>query len=395
VKTSVRGRTGRLLLISVPAAAVTLIVAAVLVEVWVRVTWDPFKGRPGFFVSDAARLEKLGANYDGWFAGVPVKTNGLGFRDTRDYGLEKGPRSFRILVLGDSVTFGHGSLFEHTYPFLLEQRLERWRPDLDWQVWNLGIPGYNSAQELAYLLDVGPRFRPDLVVVGFYENDILGNGAIHQPSWTEVTLSRFGNAVRTHWYSTEWYRRGFEQLRLMLFAPAAERRLLASAPRQEDLFAVPSQVASLPEQALTNPTPMSPDERAAGCPGPPMEVFSPKTYEQMPGFPDWLGVITHFGQMRRERGYRIVFFLNSAMRLCGTRDVFDTRPSKPLDDYLLGILSKDMPAVSSHDALAAFRPSQMPLAGGHSIGNSNAVKADVLFEFLRTRVLTALPDRIP
>ena len=62
------------------------------------------------------RGQRLAPNYDGWFAGVPVHINGLGFRDARDYALEKGPNTFRILVLGDSVTFGHGSVDEHTYP---------------------------------------------------------------------------------------------------------------------------------------------------------------------------------------------------------------------------------------------------------------------------------------
>ena len=31
------------------------------------------------------------------------------------------------------------------------------------------MPGYNTSQELAHLLEVGPRFQPDLVVVGFFE----------------------------------------------------------------------------------------------------------------------------------------------------------------------------------------------------------------------------------
>jgi hypothetical protein len=37
-----------------------------------------------------------------------------------------------------------------------------------------------------------------------------------------------------------------------------------------------------------------------------------------------------------------------------------------------------------------MRPSQMPNAAGHSIGNANVVKANVLFEFLRGSVLPAL-----
>ena len=87
-----------------------------------RLTWDPHKGRPGFFLSDATRGQRLAAGYDGWFAGVPVHINSLELRDAREYDLAKKPNTFRILVLGDSVTFGHGSV--HTYPELLEARLK-------------------------------------------------------------------------------------------------------------------------------------------------------------------------------------------------------------------------------------------------------------------------------
>ena len=82
--------------------------------------------------------------------------------------LDKPPDTFRILVLGDSVTFGHGTLDDTTYPYLLEQRLRGWRPDVNWEVWNLGVPGYNTRQELAYLKEIGPRAQPDLVMVGFF-----------------------------------------------------------------------------------------------------------------------------------------------------------------------------------------------------------------------------------
>ena len=148
---------------------------AAAVEVWVRATWDPRKGRPGFFLSDPVRGQRLAPNYDGWFAGVPVHINSLGCATRASTQLAKGPNTFRILVLGDSVTFGHGSVYEHTYPFLLEQRLKAWRPDVDWQVWNAAVPGYNTSQELAHLLEVGDRFQPDLVIVGFFDNDLIDN----------------------------------------------------------------------------------------------------------------------------------------------------------------------------------------------------------------------------
>ena len=56
---------------------------------WVRLRWDDTRGTPGFFLTDAARGQRLAPGYDGWFAGVPVRINSLGFRDRRDYTLEK------------------------------------------------------------------------------------------------------------------------------------------------------------------------------------------------------------------------------------------------------------------------------------------------------------------
>jgi hypothetical protein len=42
--------------------------------------------------------------------------------------------------------------------------------------------------------------------------------------------------------------------------------------------------------------------------------------------------------------------------------------------------------VSCYDAFLHMRPSQMPNASAHAIGNANVVKAEVLFEFVRNQV---------
>ena len=57
---------------------------------------------------------------------------------------------------------------------------------------------------------------------------------------------------------------------------------------------------------------------------------------------------------------------------------------------LLEVLGRDTPAVSSWHEFLYYRPSQMPGAGGHSLGNANVVKAQALFGFLRDRVLPPL-----
>jgi hypothetical protein len=64
------------------------------IEIWVRATWNPENGRPGFFLSDPVRGQRLAAGYDGWFAGVPVHINSLELHDDREYDLAKTPRTF-------------------------------------------------------------------------------------------------------------------------------------------------------------------------------------------------------------------------------------------------------------------------------------------------------------
>jgi hypothetical protein len=379
----------RLLTVAIPALALGCVVGAMAVEAWVRLSWDPTRGRPGFTVADPVRLEKLAANYDGWFAGVPVRTNALGFRDDREYSLEKAPGAFRIIILGDSVTFGHGSVYEHTYPRLLEDRLNAWKPRVNWQVWNLGVPGYNTSQELAYLREVGQAYRPDLVIVGFYGNDVVDNREVTQATRTAIASAVVKTWLKRHLYSFEFYKRAALTLQYSLRASPAERATLENLAAQDRLLARPSEVSGSKEQQLTSPQPMPNAERAAHpCKGkeePWMQLLL-----RTPGLDVWKDAVARLQRLSRESTYRIVFFINHAPDFCTTDDVFDTRTTKLVDDFFLRVMSDGTPAVSTHDEFAKYRPSQMPEAGGHSLGNSNALKADVLFAFLRDRVLPAL-----
>ncbi len=376
----------RFVTVTIPTALVAILAIVAGVEAWTRTHWDAHRGRPGLFLSDPVRVERFAPGYDGWFAGVPVHINALGFRDPRDYELRKGPRTVRILILGDSVTFGHGSIYEHTYPFLAEQRLRRWRGDVDWQVWNLAVPGYNTAQELAQLVEVGPRFTPDQVVVGFYMNDVSGNEIVRAASWRARISSSIRNAIRARLYSYELYRRNFLRLRYRV-APQQIDAVTASLAGDEQLLAVPARVSRLPEQDLTDPAPISEEDRQQGCPGKPVESFSAANFDSEPGMAAWRQAVDGFHDLARTHQQRIAFLINLAPRVCQTRDMFDPRSTNDLNAHILRILSDGTPAASTHDAFTRYRPSEMPQAGGHSLGNANAVKADVLFDFLRDRLL--------
>lgn len=167
VGTSLKELTKNLLLLTLPS----LIIAVVCLEIFVRLTWDDKQGVPGMRIEHPTRHVVFTPNYTGYFLNLPLRINNLGFRDDKDYEIEKSDKVFRIMVLGDSVTFGTDARFNETWPYLFQKRLEEWDPDTIWQVWNMGTPGYNTYQELTVLEETGPSYKPDLVIIGYFEND--------------------------------------------------------------------------------------------------------------------------------------------------------------------------------------------------------------------------------
>ncbi|MGQ0736172.1 MAG: SGNH/GDSL hydrolase family protein [Acidobacteriota bacterium] len=376
----------RLFTITLPTLALSLLVLAAGVEAWVRLSWDPTRGSPGLFVADAVRGQRLAPNYDGWFAGVPTRINNLGFRDDRDFSLAKGPATFRILVLGDSVTFGHGSV--HTYPRLLEDALRLWRPEVDWQVWNLGVPGYNTSQELAHLLDVGPQFQPDLVVVGFFENDLTGNVTLPTPGALARLASRAVSRVQQHLYSFEFYKRVGLQVGWLLSRQDSYRLRLQHLATESALLANAGDAHGLPAQALTPYDRLSDEEIARlACPdGERPDPTLLADMERQPGWVHWVNAVRGFQDLQRQGRYRIVFFLNIVPPICPDGDFFYEGTTRLMNDFLMRILADGTPAVSSLDAFLRRRPSQMPAARAHAIGNANMTKAEVLFDYVREAV---------
>ena len=380
----------KFLALTLPALLLCGAFLAAAIEIWVRATWDARRGSPGLFVSDPVRGQRLAANYDGWFAGVPVRINNLGFRDDRDYELSKRPNTFRILVLGDSVTFGHGSV--HTYPRLLEDRLRAWRPDVDWQVWNAAVPGYNTSQELAHLLDVGPRFRPDLVIVGFFDNDLTDNTEIASAGAAAEATSRVLSWVQRHVYSFEFYKRLGLQLAWRLSGQDAFRRRLEHLGTESQLLENLARVQDLQEQTVGAYEQLTDEQvRSWTCPyGEKPEPSLIEDVQKQPGWEHWLHAVRRLQQFNRDGTYHVMFFLNIVPPICPEGDAFYEGGARVFNDFLMGIVGDGAPAVSTLDAFLHRRPSQMPAARAHAIGNSNMTKADVLFDYLRESLLPPL-----
>ncbi|MBN1995497.1 MAG: SGNH/GDSL hydrolase family protein [Anaerolineae bacterium] len=101
---------------------------------------------------------------------VPVKINSRGLYDT-EHPYQKPAGTFRILLLGDSVTESLVTPLDKGFPYLLEGCLNNhYRQPIE--VINGGVSYYASTEELFFLQQEGLRYRPDLVLVGFSLDDL-------------------------------------------------------------------------------------------------------------------------------------------------------------------------------------------------------------------------------
>jgi lysophospholipase L1-like esterase len=186
---------------------------------------------------DATRQPQLGFSRDpeiryvplpsqrGWIDDGLVSVNSRGFRGA-EVTIPKPPGRFRIVVIGDSLTLGWGVNDEETYAARLEQRLRREQPTLDVDVVNLGVGGYNTRQSVTWLSRHVDELRPDLVLLGFYSNDVPdaiedGKGG------TRVAAARgdSSNILRINPTPTGWLDRQLRRSRLIYVAGRAINRM--------------------------------------------------------------------------------------------------------------------------------------------------------------------------
>jgi lysophospholipase L1-like esterase len=136
---------------------------------WTYDTEIHYRNRPNI-VRSLARVGRPGDR---------IVINRWGFHDT-DFPLEKPPREFRALMLGDSVTFGFGVTYAETFSAHLEELLDASdRKFKSHQVINAGVYGYSTFQEKR-VLERSLVFAPDIVFVGFCMNDVTEPFAVQK-----------------------------------------------------------------------------------------------------------------------------------------------------------------------------------------------------------------------
>ena len=157
--------------------------------------------------------------------GDSFAANEIGYRTGPLPGRRKaGTGPFRVVFLGDSWTFGMGVRAEQSFPARFAELASRVgnRPV---EAFNLGLPGYNTLNEIAALEFFYDRLGPDAVVICPTSNDadstanILPNGSL-----TRMGVERdvfgddhsllFPRLVDSHKFRSRW-RRSFGAIRAM------------------------------------------------------------------------------------------------------------------------------------------------------------------------------------
>jgi lysophospholipase L1-like esterase len=141
----------------------------------------------------------------------PYRTNAHGLRD-RDRPA-KAPGTTRVLVMGDSYTWGYAVAEDEAYPQVAERLLrEAGRRDIE--VINGAVPDYNSRQERQLLEQLLPIYLPDSVFLAYVVND------------AEPSTAMPSNPEETYRHSRSWF---LTEVADRLNSKVFRRRVLPSA----------------------------------------------------------------------------------------------------------------------------------------------------------------------
>jgi len=138
-----------------------------------------------------------------------VITNSEGYR-TREF-IPKQKNTYRIIVIGDSFTFGHGIRSnDMTYPALIEKQLVSKFPNLTIEVLNLAVKGYSPDQEYRLILERVFQLEPNMIVWALNNPGDLFN-LTYMTGWQSPSLYNYANGKlkdldgRMNWmYIARW-----------------------------------------------------------------------------------------------------------------------------------------------------------------------------------------------
>lgn len=98
------------------------------------------------------------------------EANSRGLRDF-EYGFKKPRGTYRIAVIGDSISYGIGVEIEEPWPKQLERKLNENNAAIKFEVINFSVPAYSTLQEAEVLRTKAVKYDPDFVIMAAFVND--------------------------------------------------------------------------------------------------------------------------------------------------------------------------------------------------------------------------------
>src|SRR3990167_10025348 len=118
-----------------------------------------------------------------------VSTNSFGFRG-KEISEEKPQGVYRILLLGDSMTFGWGVENDQTFAFIAEEKLNQWAQEKGlsnkFEIINGGFTAGRSLDSYyVYIKKEAFKFNPDLIIINHFPANDYGPD-MSETEWLDV-----------------------------------------------------------------------------------------------------------------------------------------------------------------------------------------------------------------
>ena len=292
----------------------------------------------------------------------------------------------RVLLLGDSFTFGQGVSYETTWGAVTEGLLRQRGVGLD--LINAGVQGMDTRSELLLLRKLAPRYRPEAVVVGFLINDLYTNVPLDagskpeagSPNWSRVREGVFVRAGEDRTFHLLQLAR-----RIVTSSDAVYTKLYLAAPDRGEflrlpLSARPRRQLAVTEQLLTQ---LAAECRSLGIP---LVVLSiPQQFQvlhRLTSGPRASGIDVafydrHFADLGRRAGFTWVPTLDALVEADEPEHLYYR-----LDGHLSAEGHAVVAGVLADAIMPLIRPALAPIAGAHLGSPRLTTTADTLGRLL-------------
>jgi len=190
-----------------------------------------FEFAPGFRVRLIPGIDREVTNT---FSQIPypselkyrVHANTLGFRGP-ELATEKPTNTYRILIFGDSSSYGWGLNENERYGELLVQTLREHFPKRNFELGNFAIPGDSSEYGRLIFDRFAATYHPDLIIIGFGANDAKRTLRSHTDQVDRFRSQKSLQTIR-FWFHASALVKSLE----LLIKPKEPAALSSEEPRQ-------------------------------------------------------------------------------------------------------------------------------------------------------------------